>query len=396
MPSLVFFSPGWYNPLIKTKGVRSMKRCLVLSDSFKGTLSSPDICRIARSLHIPGWHIDALPVADGGEGTTDCFLDACGGQRIALSVSGPFGGTIDGFYGLLPDGTAVVECAAAAGLHQAEGRPDPEAATTYGVGQLLAHALDHGAKRLILGLGGSCTNDARAGAAAALGTKFYNEKGESFVPTGDTLEQIVSYDTAETERLLSGCTVTAMCDIDNPMYGAQGAAAIFAPQKGADKEMVALLDRNLVHLGNLMQQKTGADIANMPGAGAAGAFGAGIVAFLGGKLQSGIETVLECVRFDELLAGADMVFTGEGQMDSQSLHGKAVIGIAGRAAKKHVPVTVIVGSVGDGAEGGYEMGVSALFSINRRAESFDISRGKTRQNFEATMDAIVRLLALKA
>ena len=134
----------------------------------------------------------------------------------------------------------------------------------------------------------------------------------------------------------------------------------------------------------------------MPGAGAAGAFGAGIVAFLGGKLQSGIETVLECVRFDELLEGADMVFTGEGQMDSQSLHGKAVIGIAGRAAKKHVPVTVIVGSVGDGAEGGYEMGVSAIFSINRRAESFDISRGKTRQNFEATMDAIVRLLALKA
>ena len=147
MPSLVFFSPGWYNLLIKTKGVRSMKRCLVLSDSFKGTLSSPDICRIARSLHIPGWHIDALPVADGGEGTTDCFLDACGGQRIALPVSGPFGGTIDGFYGLLPDGTVVVECAAAAGLHQTEGRPDPEAATTYGVGQLLAHALDHGAAR---------------------------------------------------------------------------------------------------------------------------------------------------------------------------------------------------------------------------------------------------------
>ena len=144
-----------------------MKRCLILSDSFKGTLSSPDICHIARSLHISGWHIDALPVADGGEGTTDCFLDACGGQRIALPVSGPFGGTIDGFYGLLPDGTAVVECAAAAGLHQAEGRPDPEAATTYGVGQLLAHALDHGAKRLILGLGGSCTNDGGCGCAAA-------------------------------------------------------------------------------------------------------------------------------------------------------------------------------------------------------------------------------------
>ena len=148
-----------------------MKHCLVISDSFKGTLSSPDICRIARTVDVPGWQIDALPVADGGEETTACFLEACGGQRIDLPVSGPFGGTVDGFYGLLPDGTAVIECAAAAGLHHAAGHMDPEIASTYGVGQLMAAALDRGARRLILGLGGSCTNDAGCGAAAVLGAE---------------------------------------------------------------------------------------------------------------------------------------------------------------------------------------------------------------------------------
>ena len=237
-----------------------MKRCLVLSDSFKGTLSSPDICRIARSLHIPGWHIDALPVADGGEGTTDCFLDACGGQRIALPVSGPFGGTIDGFYGLLPDGTAVVECAAAAGLHQAEGRPDPEAATTYGVGQLLAHALDHGAKRLILGLGGSCTNDGGCGAAAALGVRFYDRQGRGFVPTGGTLADIEAIDLSGRHPGLRPGVLTVMCDIDNPLYGETGAAYIFAPQKGANDACVQRLDAGLRHLAAVLHAQLSAEV----------------------------------------------------------------------------------------------------------------------------------------
>ena len=252
-----------------------MKRCLVLSDSFKGTLSSPDICRIARSLHIPGWHIDALPVADGGEGTTDCFLDACGGQRIALPVSGPFGGTIDGFYGLLPDGTAVVECAAAAGLHQAEGRPDPEAATTYGVGQLLAHALDHGAKRLILGLGGSCTNDGGCGAAAALGVRFYDRQGRGFVPTGGTLADIEAIDLSGRHPGLRPGVLTVMCDIDNPLYGETGAAYIFAPQKGANDACVQRLDSGLRHLAAVLHAQLGAEVDTLPGGGGAGGVGAG-------------------------------------------------------------------------------------------------------------------------
>lgn len=287
-----------------------MKRCLVLSDSFKGTLSSPDICRIARSLHIPGWHIDALPVADGGEGTTDCFLDACGGQRIALPVSGPFGGTIDGFYGLLPDGTAVVECAAAAGLHQAEGRPDPEAATTYGVGQLLAHALDHGAKRLILGLGGSCTNDGGCGAAAALGVRFYDRQGRGFVPTGGTLADIEAIDLSGRHPGLRPGVLTVMCDIDNPLYGETGAAYIFAPQKGANDACVQRLDAGLRHLAAVLHAQLGAEVDTLPGGGAAGGFGAGCAALLCGALRSGITTVLDTVDFDRRAVGCDLVVTG--------------------------------------------------------------------------------------
>ena len=364
MPSLVFFSPGWYNPLIKTKGVRSMKRCLVLSDSFKGTLSSPDICRIARSLHIPGWHIDALPVADGGEGTTDCFLDACGGQRIALPVSGPFGGTIDGFYGLLPDGTAVVECAAAAGLHQAEGRPDPEAATTYGVGQLLAHALDHGAKRLILGLGGSCTNDGGCGAAAALGVRFYDRQGRGFVPTGGTLADIETIDLSGRHPGLRPGVLTVMCDIDNPLYGETGAAYIFAPQKGADDACVQRLDAGLRHLAAVLHAQLNAEVDTLPGGGAAGGFGAGCAALLCGALRSGITTVLDTVDFDRRAVGCDLVVTGEGSFDAQSLGGKAISGVAGRCQKLHVPAAVLAGRVALTPEQWAPLDLRAVRSIN--------------------------------
>ena len=239
-----------------------MKKCIIIPDSFKGTMSALEFCQIAEKTvkrHMPGCEVLTIPVADGGEGTVDCFVCALGAEKIERSVCGPWQENVSAAY-CVKDGTAFIEMAQAAGLPMVGEHKNPAKTTTFGVGSLIRDAVEQGCKNIVIGLGGSCTNDAGAGAAAALGTKFYNEKGESFVPTGDTLEQIVSYDTAETERLLSGCTVTAMCDIDNPMYGAQGAAAIFAPQKGADEEMVALLDRNLVHLGNLMQQKTGADI----------------------------------------------------------------------------------------------------------------------------------------
>lgn len=390
MPSLVFFSPGWYNPLIKTKGVRSMKRCLVLSDSFKGTLSSPDICRIARSLHIPGWHIDALPVADGGEGTTDCFLDACGGQRIALPVSGPFGGTIDGFYGLLPDGTAVVECAAAAGLHQAEGRPDPEAATTYGVGQLLAHALDHGAKRLILGLGGSCTNDGGCGAAAALGVRFYDRQGRSFVPTGGTLADIEAIDLSGRHPGLRPGVLTVMCDIDNPLYGETGAAYIFAPQKGANEACVQRLDAGLRHLAAVLHAQLGAEVDTLPGGGAAGGFGAGCAALLCGALRSGITTVLDTVDFDRRAVGCDLVVTGEGSFDAQSLGGKAISGVAGRCQKLRVPAAVLAGRVALTPEQWAPLDLRAVRSINPAGATLEDARVNAAAYYRTALETLLK------
>lgn len=390
MPSLVFFSPGWYNPLIKTKGVRSMKRCLVLSDSFKGTLSSPDICRIARSLHIPGWHIDALPVADGGEGTTDCFLDACGGQRIALSVSGPFGGTIDGFYGLLPDGTAVVECAAAAGLHQAEGRPDPEAATTYGVGQLLAHALDHGAKRLILGLGGSCTNDGGCGAATALGVRFYDRQGRGFVPTGGTLADIETIDLSGRHPGLRPGVLTVMCDIDNPLYGETGAAYIFAPQKGANDACVQRLDAGLRHLAAVLHEQLNAEVSTLPGGGAAGGFGAGCAALLCGALRSGITTVLDTVDFDRRAVGCDLVVTGEGSFDAQSLGGKAISGVAGRCQKLHVPAAVLAGRVALTPEQWAPLDLRAVRSINPAGATLEDARVNAAAYYRTALETLLK------
>lgn len=390
MPSLVFFPSGWYNPLIKTKGVRSMKRCLVLSDSFKGTLSSPDICRIARSLHIPGWHIDALPVADGGEGTTDCFLDACGGQRIALPVSGPFGGTIDGFYGLLPDGTAVVECAAAAGLHQAEGRPDPEAATTYGVGQLLAHALDHGAKRLILGLGGSCTNDGGCGAAAALGVRFYDRQGRSFVPTGGTLADIETIDLSGRHPGLRPGVLTVMCDIDNPLYGETGAAYIFAPQKGANDSCVQRLDAGLRHLAAVLHAQLGAEVDTLPGGGAAGGFGAGCAALLCGALRSGITTVLDTVDFDRRAVGCDLVVTGEGSFDAQSLGGKAISGVAGRCQKLRVPAAVLAGRVALTPEQWAPLDLRAVRSINPAGATLEDARVNAAAYYRTALETLLK------
>ena len=367
-----------------------MKRCLVLSDSFKGTLSSPDICRIARSLHIPGWHIDALPVADGGEGTTDCFLDACGGQRIALPVSGPFGGTIDGFYGLLPDGTAVVECAAAAGLHQAEGRPDPEAATTYGVGQLLAHALDHGAKRLILGLGGSCTNDGGCGAAAALGVRFYDRQGRGFVPTGGTLAHIEAIDLSGRHPGLRPGVLTVMCDIDNPLYGETGAAYIFAPQKGADDACVQRLDAGLRHLAAVLHAQLGAEVDTLPGGGAAGGFGAGCAALLCGALRSGITTVLDTVDFDRRAVGCDLVVTGEGSFDAQSLGGKAISGVAGRCQKLHVPAAVLAGRVALTPEQWAPLDLRAVRSINPAGATLEDARANAAAYYRTALETLLK------
>lgn len=374
-----------------------MEKILLVPDSFKGTLSSRQVCQVmAGQLRrfFPQAQVKSIPVADGGEGSVEAFLAAAGGERRTRTVTGPFGEPVDAFYGILGDGrTAVIEMAACAGLPLAEGRLNPERATTYGVGELLLAAKEAGCTKAILGLGGSCTNDGGAGAAAALGAKFTRADGTAFVPTGGTLGEIAALDVSPVAQALQGMELTAMCDIDNPLYGEAGAAAVFAPQKGADAAMVARLDAGLRHLGQVSARCLGRDFSHLPGAGAAGGLGFGMAAFCGAQLRMGIDAVLDAVGFDSLLPGTDVVFTGEGKIDSQSARGKVVSGVAARCRKAGVPVVAVVGQIGQGFEEMYQQGLTAVFSINRAAQPFAESRFHAGENLALTMENIARLLA---
>lgn len=374
-----------------------MEKILLVPDSFKGTLSSRQVCQVmAGQLRrfFPQAQVKSIPVADGGEGSVEAFLAAAGGERRTRTVTGPFGEPVEAFYGVLGDGrTAVIEMAACAGLPLAEGRLNPERATTYGVGELLLAAKEAGCTKAILGLGGSCTNDGGVGAAAALGAKFTRADGAAFIPTGGTLGEIAALDVSPVAQVLQGMELTAMCDIDNPLYGEAGAAAVFAPQKGADAAMVARLDAGLRHLGQVSARCLGRDFSHLPGTGAAGGLGFGMAAFCGAQLRMGIDAVLDAVGFDSLLPGTDVVFTGEGKIDSQSARGKVVSGVAARCRKAGVPVVAVVGQIGQGFEEMYQQGLTAVFSINRAAQPFAESRFHAGENLALTMENIARLLA---
>ena len=372
-----------------------MNRIIVIPDSFKGTLSSERICGIVSeriAAHFPSCETVCIPVTDGGEGTMDCFLSALGGRRITKTVSGPFFEDMEASFAVLPDGTAVVETAACAGLPLVGERRDPTRTTTYGVGQLIRAAVDAGCKTIIVGLGGSATNDCGAGAAAALGTVFRKDSGGQFVPTGGTLCEVSS---VEPYPLPEGVRIIAMCDIDNPLYGERGAAHVFAPQKGADKQTVDALDDGLRHMAQIILRDLGADVRSLSGGGAAGGLGAGLYAFCGAELRSGIETVLDVVRFDALADGADLVITGEGKLDSQSLGGKVVVGIAKRCKEKRVPLIAVVGGAERNLPQVYDTGVTAVFPIGRLPEDFSVSRGYSEINLRETVDNIMRLLKIQ-
>ena len=375
-----------------------MKKFVLIPDSFKGTMSSLEICGImekAIKAAIPGAEVRQIPVADGGEGSVDAFLRAVGGEKIAAVVQGPFGADIEAKYALIDEGeTAVVEMAACAGLPLAEGAENPEITTTYGVGQLMLDAARRGAKRIIVGLGGSATNDGGCGAAAAAGVRFYRRGAESpFVPAGGTLSEISRIDASGYDAALRGAEITAMCDIDNPLYGPEGAAHIFGPQKGADAAMVERLDLGLRNLAEKVKESLGLDISDMPGAGAAGGMGAGMSAFFGARLQMGIDAVLDAVKFEEAISGADLILTGEGKIDGQSLRGKVVVGVARRAKASGVPVAAIVGDIDPAARGAYNEGVAGIFTINTLAEEFAKSKLRAREDLAFTVENLVRFCA---
>lgn len=371
-----------------------MKKCIVMSDSFKGTLSSAAICRIARQTIpqvFPDCQVLAFPVADGGEGTVACFLEATEARRVCATVSGPFGAPVQAAYARWDD-CAVIEMAAAAGLPLVEGRGDPERTTTYGVGELIGHAVDSGCRRILLGIGGSATNDGGCGCAAALGAVFRDETGQPFVPVGGTLGRVAHIDLAPLQRRLAGVSITAMCDVENPLFGENGAACVFAPQKGADEAAVRRLDDGLRALEQVIRRELGLSVAELPGAGAAGGLGAGCVALLGGELRSGIEAILDMLHFDCQLEGAELVITGEGRIDGQSVQGKVISGIARRTKPRGIPLVVIAGSADDSSDAAYDMGVTAIFTTDRTAAGFPALRSRCQEDYRRTLLDVLRLL----
>lgn len=375
-----------------------MQNFILVPDSFKGTLSAIEVCNIMKS-SIKNLYKDAniisVPVADGGEGTVDAFLYALGGEKKSIWVSDAFNEQkILAHYAMLKDDIAVIEMATCAGLPLVKNRLEPDKTTTFGVGELIIDAVNSGAKKIILGLGGSATNDGGCGMAAALGVKFKDEQDQEFIPTGGTLSQIYKIDMNNIYSKIKDIEFISMCDVDNPLCGKLGASAVFAPQKGADEDMVKSLDEGLAHLAKIIKRDLHIEVKDIKGAGAAGGLGAGSIAFLQSKLTKGIDVILDTINFDELVSKADIVFTGEGKFDSQSLHGKVVMGVANRSQKYKTPVIVVTGAIGENIQEAYNKGITAIFSINKEPMEFSKLALKSKENMILTMENILRLLKI--
>ena len=371
-----------------------MKRFILAPDSFKGTLTAKQVCEIEAEVirrHIPDAQIRRIPMADGGEGMVDAYLNLNGGTRVTVPVTGPLGDVVQADYGILPDGSAVIEMAAAAGLPLVYGRENPMITSTFGVGELVLHAAAQGVKKVMLGLGGSCTNDCGIGMASALGFRFLDGSGQNVVPLAcnlSNIEQILPPDQLPQLELL------VSCDVTNPLLGETGATYTFGPQKGADAAMLAQLEAGMAHFAAVLENYCGKTVASVPGAGAAGGMGAMVLGLLGGTLLPGTQLLLESVHFDQLLKQADLVITGEGRTDWQSAHGKVPGVVAAHCKAAQVPCILLCGAMGPGAEALYECGATAMFSAVNRCAPFEEIRRTAAQDLEALTDSVVRMLTM--
>lgn len=314
-----------------------MKKVVIAPDSFKGTLSSAQVCGIVKEALIKKYddiQVIEIPIADGGEGMTDSFLYAFeNSQKVYMKAKSPLGRDIDVYYGIIEGDTAVIEMAAASGI-TIEEKNDALKASTYGTGEMIKHALDKGIRKFVIGIGGSATTDGGIGCTAALGGKFTDSDKNEVELCGEGLVRIDSIDLTGLDSRLKDSEITVLCDVKNPLYGTNGAAYIFGPQKGADPDMVSFLDSGLVNLAKKSQEYLRKDFSSCEGAGAAGGLGFALVAFLGAELKRGIDAILDITRFEEKTQGADLVITGEGKMDYQSVMGKVPFGIASRSKGK--------------------------------------------------------------
>ena len=351
-------------------------RVVVAPDSYKGSVSAVGVAAALERgvLRVfPQAEVRKIPIADGGEGTVEALVTATGGQMKQERVRGPLGEVVAAFWGILGDGkTAVIEMAAASGLPLVPpDRRDPRITTTYGTGELIRTALDEGLRRIIIGIGGSATNDGGTGMAQALGAKFLAADGTELPPGGGALAQLKTIDLSGLDPRLTETEITVACDVDNPLCGQRGAAAVFGPQKGATPAMVAELDAALGHFAGCARAATGRNVADLAGAGAAGGLGAGLLFFTPAKLRPGVEIVLEAVKFAEVVKDAAFVITGEGRTDFQTAYGKAPVGVAKVAKQFDVPVFCISGGLGDGADDVLAQGIDAVMSICSRPLSLD-------------------------
>ena len=344
-------------------------RILVAPDSYKGCLSALEVASAMERgiLRVfPKADIDKVPIADGGEGTVAALVEATNGTIYDTPVRAPLGDTISAQWGMFGDGvTAVIEMAAASGLPLLlPDRRDALNACTWGTGDMVRAALDKGAKKLIIGIGGSATNDGGMGFARSLGIRFLDAQGKDLPPGGAALAQLASLDLSGLDPRLASTEIRVACDVDNPLCGPRGASAVFGPQKGATPDMVAQLDAALAHYATIAAKATGRDkVAETAGAGAAGGLGAALLYFTNAKLAPGVSLVLEATKFDERVKNADLVFTGEGRTDFQTAFGKAPVGVAGAAKKYGVPVICLSGGLGEGATDVYPHGIDALSGI---------------------------------
>jgi glycerate kinase len=337
------------------------------SDSFKGSLSSSQIAEIltetARDV-FGACTCVGVPIADGGEGTVDAILAAVGGRRVTVPAHDPLMRKIEASYAVIGGGRAVIEMAEASGLTLVEeGLRDPMKTTSYGTGELIRHALHNGCGEITVAIGGSATNDGGTGCLTALGARFYNGRGEELGGCGGDLMKIARIDLSGLDPLVKMSRITVMCDVKNPLCGRDGATYVFGRQKGADDAALDRLEAGMRNYRDVIRRELDVDCDAITGAGAAGGLGAALAVFCGGKMQSGIETTLDLIDFDALLEGADLVITGEGRADRQSVLGKVVQGVGMRAKAKGVPVAALCGSVGEGAAELYQYGIRALISV---------------------------------
>ena len=374
-------------------------KIIIAPQSFKGSVSALEAAQaIERGVlrAEPEAATTLVPVADGGDGTLNVLVDNTNGEVFRSIVTGPLSHAVEAPWGVMGDGkTAVVEMARASGLALVPfRRRNPRTTTTRGTGEIIRLALEKGFTRIIVGLGGSATNDAGMGMASALGVKFLDAQEKSLPRGGAALARLAHIDTSNLNPALKGVTIIGATDVTNPLCGPSGASAIYGPQKGASPETVAELDAALANFARVVQQDLGIDFLNeeWPGAGAAGGLGAGLLAFTGARLQSGIDMVCEVLNFDEHVRGADLVITGEGRADLSTIYDKSPVGVARKAGAYGVPTIILAGSLGDGYEELYNHGIAGVICIADRPMSFERSLARTEELLEGAAERTIRLL----